>query len=156
MNTPDYSATTLQAAMANATAAVTAQVDQLNQQITTLYLNAFNGWSSNVVAGRIDNSNPPQPPNAYVVGYFTDSTNPNAQWAYPAIGDKPVCTMPPVPPAAKPYVPVVLPEPDNIRNVPPGDTMPVGYTFIAPDGGKWQKQCNPTPFGMAYYYARVA
>jgi hypothetical protein len=156
MSTPDFSMTTLEAAMANALAAAKVQVDQLNEQLKDNYLTAFNNWSISVTAGRIDNSNPPQPPNAYVVGYATDPTNSQAQWAYPAVGTTPVCSMPPIPPASKPYVPPVLPEPESIRNVPPGDLMPVGYVAIAPDGSKWQKQGSPTPFGMAYFYARVS
>src|SRR5215475_2619952 len=115
MITPDFSMTTLQAAMANTLAAVKVQVDQLNQQLKDNYLTTFNNWSISVTAGRIDNSNPPQPPIGYVIGYATDPTNSAAQWAYPVTGTTPVCDMPPVPPASKPYVPPVLPEPENIR-----------------------------------------
>jgi hypothetical protein len=64
--------------------------------------------------------------------------------------------MPAVPPTIKPYTPPVLPEPDNVRNVPVGDTMPVGYRLTAADGSVWQKQASPTPFGIEYYYARIA
>jgi hypothetical protein len=64
--------------------------------------------------------------------------------------------MPPVPddyskPKAQPIA-----EPTTVMNVPPGDTMPVGYIATAPDGAKWQKQASATPFGIAYYYARIA
>jgi hypothetical protein len=151
-----FESTTLEAAMANTTAAVTQQVAQFNAQRKSTYMTAFNSWAVNVAAGRIDNSNPPQPPNAMVVGTFTDPTNSKALWAYPAEGTEPVCAMPPLPPAVKPYVPPVLPEPENIRNVPAGDTMPVGYTVTTEDGAKWQKQSSHTPFGIAYFYARVA
>ena len=156
MIVPDFSMTTLEAAMANTLAAVKSQVDALNEQLKSSYLNTFNNWALSVTAGRSDNTNPPQPPNAYVVGSFTDSTNSQAQWAYPATGTTPVCAMPAIPPASKPYTPPVLPEPDNIRNVPLGDNMPVGFVLLAPDGGKWQKQSSQTPFGTAYFYARVA
>jgi hypothetical protein len=156
MSTPDFSMTTLEAAMANTLAAVKVQVDAFNAQLKDGYMTGFSNWSQSVVAGRNDLSNPPQPPNGYVVGYFTDPTNSKAQWAYPAVGTTPVCAVPPLPPYVKPYTPPVLPEPANIRNVPPGDTMPVGYVAVAPDGARWQKQSNPTPWGMAYYYARVA
>ena len=37
---------------------------------------------------------------------------------------------------SKPAVHVV-PEPETIRNVPPGDTMPVGYVAVAPDGRRF-------------------
>jgi hypothetical protein len=152
----DFSMTTLEAAMANATTAVKIQVEQFNEQLKDNYLTGFSNWSQSVVAGRSDNANPPQPPNGYVVGYFTDPTNLRAQWAYPLLGTTPVCVVPPLPPASKPYAPPVLSEPDFIRNVPPGDTMPIGYVLAGPDGAKWQKQSSHTPFGIAYFYARVA
>jgi hypothetical protein len=152
----DFAATTLQAAMANSRAGVQSQVSALNVALQTDYLTVFNNWAISVLAGRSDNSNPPKPPDAYVVGFVTDSTNPLAQWAYPVTGNDPVCAMPPVPPASKPYVPPVIPEPDNVRNVPAGDTMPVGYRLTAADGSVWQKQASPTPFGIEYYYARIA
>jgi hypothetical protein len=156
MTTPDFSMTTLEAAMANTLAAVKIQVDQFNAQLKDTYLTAFNNWALNVTAGRSDNTNPPQPPNGFVVDYFTDPTNSKAQWAYPATGTTPVCAVPQIPPASKPYTPPVLPEPDYIRNVPVGDTMPVGFILQSPDGAKWQKQSSHTPFGIAYFYARVA
>src|SRR5258708_885334 len=134
MNTPDFSQTTLEAAMANTLAAVKIQVDQFNEQLKGIYLTGFDNWSISVVAGRSDNTNPPQPPNGYVVGYFTDPTNNKALWPYPAAGTARVCALPPIPPASKPYVPPALPEPDNIRNVPLGDTMPVGFVFAAANG----------------------
>jgi len=156
MNTPDFSQTTLEAAMANTLAAVTLQVKQFNDQLKADYQTKFNNWSISVLAGRIDNSNPPQPPNAYVVGYFTDSTNADAKWAYPMVGTSPVCEMPPVPPVVKPYVPPVAPEPENVRNVPAGDTLPVGFIVTGPDGSRWQKHATQTLFGVAYYYARLS
>lgn len=156
MNTPDFSQTTLEAAMANTLAAVKIQVDQFNEQAKGNYLTAFDNWSISVVAGRIDNTNPPQPPNGFVVGLFTDPTNNRALWAYPAAGTAPVMPMPPIPPASKPYTPPVLPEPDFIRNVPVGDTMPVGFILTAANGARWQKQSSHTPFGTAYFYAKVA
>jgi len=156
MNTPDFSQTTLEAAMANTLAAVNLQVEQFNQQIKAGYLTTFNNWSISMMAGRLDNTNPPKPPNAYVVGFFTDSTNSKAQWAYPMTGTTPVCEMPPVPPVVKPYVPPVLPEPEKVRNVPVGDTLPVGFIVTGPDGTRWQKHSSHTPFGVAYYYARLS
>jgi hypothetical protein len=152
----DFAATTLQAAMANSRAGVQSQVTAWNEALQTDYLTVFNNWATSVLAGRSDNSNPPKPPNAYVVGFFTDPTNPLAQWAYPVTGNVPVCAMPPVPPTIKPYTAPILPEPDNVRNVPAGDTMPVGYRVTTADGGVWQKQGSPTPFGIEYYYARIA
>jgi hypothetical protein len=156
----------LDEAQANTLAAVQGQVVAWNNVLKSNYLTAFDNWSQSVLAGRTDNSNPPQPPKGYVVGYFTDpTTGPGSvgpygdmpiQWAYPAQGTAPVCAMPPVPPAIKPYHPPVLPEPDNVRNVPPGDTMPVGYRLTTADGSVWQKQASPTPFGIEYYYSRIS
>jgi hypothetical protein len=152
MITPDFSMTTLEAAMANTEAAVKVQVAQFNQQRIGLYLTAFHNWSLSVE--RSPKVPPPQPPNGMIVGHFTDPTNSKALWAYPAEGTEPVCKMPPLPKVTPPPAP--LPEPENIRNVPAGDTMPVGFTFNAPDGAKWQKQSSHTPFGIAYFYLKVA
>jgi hypothetical protein len=77
-------------------------------------------------------------------------------WAYPNQGSEPVCDLPPIPAVPPPYTPPVLPEPANVRNVPAGDSMPVGYVLTAANGSRWQKQTSPTPFGVAYFYARVA
>lgn len=74
-----------------------------------------------------------------------------ARYVWQEDGPRAVCPdLPALPPAPAP-----LPEASSIRNVPVGDTMPVGYTFIAPDLTRWQKQSNPTPFGIAYFYARI-
>lgn len=154
MNIPDFSMTTLEAAMANTEASVKVQVAQFNQQRTSSFLTTFHSWAINVDAGRIPNTNPPQPPNAMVVGHFTDPTNDKALWAYPAEGTTPVVAMPPIPKTTPPPAP--FPEPDNIRNVPVGDTMPVGWSFTLPDGSIWQKQSSHTPFGIAYFYLKVA
>lgn len=153
MNIPDFSMTTLEAAMANTEAAVKVQVAQFNQQRISGFMTTFHNWSLSVEVGRSPNTYPPQPPNAMVVGHFTDPTNTKALWAYPAEGTEPVCKMPPIPKVTPPPAP--LAEPDNIRNVPKGDVLPVGFTFTAPDGSKWQKQSSHTPFGIAYFYLKV-
>ena len=166
-NITDFASTTLKAAQANTLASITLQVVDLNNTLTSNYLTAFNNWLENYTAGRIsDKATAPQPPNGYVVGYFVDPTSGKGatgpygempvEWAYPAMGTMPVCAVPPIPDIPQPFVPPVLPEPENIRNVPPGDSIPVGRTIDAPDGTKWQKHASPTPFGMAYYYAKVA
>jgi len=165
MSTPDICATTLQAAQANTLASVQQQVANLNDVLKSNYLTAFHNWAQSVLAGRSDNSNPPQPPKAFVVGYFNDPTsgpgsmgfygNQVIQWAYPAPGDDPVCPMPAVP--SIPAPPAPLPERDDVRNVPLGDTLPVGCKMTDPATGHvYQKQASPTPFGIAYYYTRVA
>jgi hypothetical protein len=167
MTTPDYASTTLQAAQANTLAAITLQIVDLNNNLKSNYLTGFNNWLENYTAGRIsDKSTAPQPPAAFQVGYFVDPTSgPGTsgpygdrpvKWAYPAIGAMPVCAAPAIPDVPPPFVAPVLPEPENVRNVPPGDTIPVGRTIEAPDGTRWQKHASPTPFGMAYYYVKVA
>jgi hypothetical protein len=141
--------TSLATAQANVLASTVAEVALLNNNLKTIYLSAFNDWTLNLLAGR-PAGDPPTPPNAYVIGTGPDG------FAYPQLGTAPVCAMPPVPAAPAPYVPPVLPEPDNVRNVPVGDTLPVGYVVVDAAGIRWQKQASPTPFGVAYYYAKVA
>src|SRR5260370_31512293 len=113
----DFAATTLQAAMANSRAGVQSQVTAWNEALQADYLTVFNNWATSVLAGRSDNSNPPKPPDAYVVGFLTDPTNPLAQSAYPVTGSVPVCALPPVPPTIKPYTPPILPDPAHVRPV---------------------------------------
>jgi hypothetical protein len=155
-------ATRLDVVQATILRSVQAQVANINNNLKTNYLTQFNNWAQSVIAGR-PNGDPPQPPKAYVVGYVLDQTTVgdvqgpehNVQWAVPAIGKDPVCPMPPVPTMAPPPPPI--PERDDIRNVPPGDTLPVGFKMTDPATGHvYQKQASPTPFGIAYFYARVA
>ena len=97
----------------------------------------------------IDNTNPPKP----FPGY--DVVTSEEGFAYPALGNKPVCEMPEIPADySKPFV-QALPEPDHIRNVPKGDTTPVGFIITSEDGAQWQKKRSVTPFGVAYFYERV-
>jgi hypothetical protein len=143
--------TTLEAAQANTLAAVTVQVGNINENLRVIYLTAFANWALSIEAGRsADNTNPPIPPKAYVVAKSADG------WAYPGPGTDPVCAMPPIPEVTPPQVPVYFEGNDSVMNVPPKDKMPVGYVATSPDGSKWRKTASPTPFGMAYYYARVA
>ena len=163
----DYATTTLKAAQANTLAAVTLQIVDLNNNLKSNYLTAFNNWLLSWTAGRIsDKSTAPAPPLSYVVGYFTDPTTGKGavgpygetpvQWAYPAQGSDPVCAVPAIPDVSPPQVHPAWTGNNLLQNVPPGDTMPVGSIIPAPDGGKWEKMASPTPFGMAYYYAKVA
>jgi len=160
MSTLDQTVVSLETAQANTLAAIQAQVRNLNDNLKSNYLTAFNNWAQSILTGRPANGEPPKPPMAYVVGYFTDPTTgpggilPAVQWAYPMEGAAPVCDMPPVPPIPAPPAP--LPEREDIRNVPLGDMLPVGFKMTAPDGGVWQKQASPTPFGIAYFYVRVS
>ena len=148
--TPEVWATTLEAAKANTLASSTAMAAHLNEDLKYRYLLTFDGWKTSVLAGKIDNTNPPQPPYGYEVVTARDG------FAYPELGKKAVCEMPEIPQDySKPQV-LVLPEPDHVRNVPKGDMMPVGFVLTAADGGRWQKQSSVTPFGVAFFYARVA
>ena len=159
MSAADFSAVTLDAAMANVETGAHQQVAALNAALQADYLVDFNNWAQRVIAGQSPEVNPPQPPDSYLVGHFTDSTNPNAIWAYPVIGTLPVCVMPPLPvmPAvAAPASGAAASQIGSKQNVPAGDTMPVGYKATAPDGSVWQKMASLTPFGTAYYYERVA
>ncbi len=139
----------LAAAQANVLAATAAQVALLNNNLKTIFLTAFDNWTLQLLAGQ-PVGDPPKPPVGYIVGYTADG------FAHPQLGTDPVCAMPPVPAAPPVYVPPVLPEPDNIRNVPVGDKLPVGFVTVDANGVRWQKQASPTPFGVAYFYARVA
>jgi hypothetical protein len=152
----DVSATTLAAAQANVQASSLAQAALLNENLKTIYLSAFHDWTISVVAGRIDNANPPKPPAGWVVVPVEDPTWPGVFWDFPQKSGPPVCEMPPVPDDCSKPKPKPIAPPGNLMNVPPGDNMPVGYIATAPDGAQWQKQASATPFGIAYYYVRIA
>lgn len=147
---PDPSMTTLAAAQENTRAGVAQQVAIMNNNLRIGYLNGFNNWTISLLAGRGDGSAPPAPPKAYVMEMGEDG------WAYPARGSEPVCSMPPVPEAPKSYTPPSMPEPEDVRSVGPEDPVPAGFIVTAADGAHWQKHASPTPFGMAYYYLKLA
>ena len=142
--------TFLEIALANVAAAAASEVNLLNDNLKTNYLTGFNNWASAVLAGKIPNSDPPAPPAGYA--YTKDADG----WAYVIRGTDPVCAMPAIPDQPKTWTPPPMPEPDNVRNVPAGDNLPVGYVLTASDGTRWQKQGTPTPFGVAYYYAKIS
>jgi hypothetical protein len=129
----DPDATTLEAAQANVLASAKLQCDFRNNDLKTLYLTAFNNWKISVDAGRIDTSNPPQPPNAFVVKTDKDG------WAYVSEGDQPVCEMPPLPEDRVTPKPAPAPMTIDIGHsadggagvwftVGPNDSWPVGKT----------------------------
>jgi hypothetical protein len=134
-------------ALANYVAEAATVTAMLNQSLIDNYTVGFQNWAGQVLNGAIPNTNPPQPPGAWLAVKASNG------WSYVIRGNGPVCAVPPIPSVPPPSPP--LPEPDNVRNVPLGDTMPVGYIVIAPDGGRWQKKSSPTPFGMAYFYAKL-
>lgn len=85
-------ATSLGAAQANQLASSKIMVLQLNGNLKIIYLQAFANWAMSVDAGKAPNTNPPQPPKAYVV------SPPDANgFQWPVLGTEPVCDMPPIP-----------------------------------------------------------
>jgi hypothetical protein len=148
----DAWATTIEAARANTLVSSTAMVEHLNAELKKRYESSFESWKTMVVAGKIDNTNPPQPP----AGYELLPPNPDG-FVFHGPGSNPVTEPRTDIPAdySKPFV-LVLPEPDHVRNVPKNDTMPVGFILTDTSGGRWQKQSSVTPFGVAYFYSRVA
>jgi hypothetical protein len=108
MALPDYAATSLAAAQANALAAIQLQVANLNNNLKSNYLTAFNNWLINWNAGRVsDKTTAPLPPNGYIIGFFNDpTTGPGSlgpygdeviQWPYPQVGTAAVTDQPPIP-----------------------------------------------------------
>jgi len=140
----DFAASTLVAAQANTLAGAQRLVSDWNNVLTQKFLNAFANWALSITSGKsTDTSNPPQPPKAFVVGYFTDPTSgPGTvgpygempvQWAYPAQGKDPVCDMPPIPGVVKHADGIMLigtqnPSAPEWFNALPDDVTPVGTT----------------------------
>ena len=142
-------------ALANyaATAAGTANV--LNAALTANYQTAFSNWSALVLAGKIPNTTPPQPPMGYVAVRATDG------WTYVVRGVDAVCAMPAIPSIPQPTPNQVVAIGSHLSgnwwaalpaqaNVPSGFTTPepvttldhtVGrFTWVAyPFGGWWEK-----------------
>ncbi len=162
-----YAQATLAQAQSNVLAATRSQIASLNDALTSNYLQAFNGWLTSWNAGRVtDKSSAPLPPKGYFVGTFNDpTTGPGSlgpygdtvvQWTYPAVGNTPICAQPAIPDMPAAQSQPVMTASATKMNVPPGDTMPIGFIDVAPDGSKWQKVSSPTPFGVAVYYEKVS
>lgn len=142
--------TTLEAAKAFQLSTTEQDVKRMNAALKVTYDSLFDSWVTVVLAGKIDNTKPPAVP----VGY--EGRMDGTGFTYPERGTQPVCAARTDIPEdhSKPQV-LVLPEPDHVRNVPKGDTMPVGYVAVDSEGHRWQKQASVTPFGVAYFYLRV-
>lgn len=68
-----------------------AQAKRMNADLTHRYMLNFEAWKTEVLAGKRDNKNPPQPPHAWIV-------EPDAEgYAYETTGKDPVCAMPALP-----------------------------------------------------------
>jgi hypothetical protein len=142
-------------ALANYAAEATTLAASLNNNLQQIYLVGFQNWSGQVMAGKIPNTNPPQPPPGYLAVQATDG------WTYVIRGTDPVCAVPPIP-----SIPTI-PPPGNVAigariantnfwAALPTDTAPAGYTTPQPTttqdgitgfftkvtwpfGGWWQK-----------------
>lgn len=148
--------TSLSAAQANQLASSTIMVRQLNENLKSIYLTAFSNWSINVNAGRIPNTDPPQPPLGYTVGAPDKN---GFQW--PELGTDPVCDMPPLPedhftPVTK--IPNTIDIGHNIGgkwfSVGPHDTFPAGQvTPPIPDasGAVHTYEKYGAPVGAGWY-----
>jgi hypothetical protein len=137
--------TTLEAAIANSLATTTVMVAQLNEQAKTNYLNnTFKSWETMVIAGKIDNKNPPKPP----VGYAVVKAASGFYYPEPAIAA--VCEMPPLPKdysktqdeldklAGEFHMEIGVPLGGNYWSAGQGDTCPGGFrTPPLPEGPTW-------------------
>ena len=160
------SATSMAAALTNALTGAKQRCADLNAALTTDYLTQFKSFSDNVTSGRVPNTNPPQPPKAFIVGYMPDpTTGPGSpwyptviQWPYATPGNDPVCAMPPIPGVVTHATGVMLigtqnPWAPEWFNAMEGDQTPIGT--VAPgtssDGvsGLFQK-CG-APVGAGYF-----
>jgi hypothetical protein len=129
----------------------------LNSNLLSIYETAFSNWANQVLAGKIPNTNPPQPPDGYEAAAASDG------WTYVILGTTPVCTVPPpgyqMPSVPQPTTTMVIGIGSEIANtnywaatpananVPNGYTTPnpttaadgtVGFfTFVATIGGGW-------------------
>ena len=142
-------------ALANYTAEANTLAASLNASLQQNYLTGFQNWAQQVLAGKISNTNPPQPPPAYTAAQASDG------WTYVIRGTDPVCAVPPIPsiPVASPPGTVAIGSRisnTNYWTALPADTAPNGYTTSQPTtaqdgtvgfftkiswpfGGWWQK-----------------
>ena len=134
--------TSIEAARANILASSTQLVAALNADLKNRYLAAFNDWCISVNAGRIDNTNPPQPPKAYELAPADEN---GFVW-YQVSKTTPVCDEPPVP-ESKLNPPAV---PDGTVDIGadlgggwyaagPHDRVKPGTIITLPNGLKLQK-----------------
>jgi|SRR5579859_2417286 len=150
-------ATSLPAAQANQLESSKVMVGLLNNNLKSIYLTAFNNWKISVDAGRIPNTNPPQPPKGYVVSAPDPS---GFQW--PVIGTEPVCDMPPLP-EDRFTPPVLVPNTFHVGHniggkwfsVGPNDTVAPGFNTppgtTSDDGVSGTFQKFAAPVGAGWY-----
>jgi len=167
---PFSTGTTLADAQLNQLESSKIMVAALNGNLKTLYLTAFNNWAASVNAGRIPNTNPPQPPPAYIV------SQPDANgFQWPIVGKQAVCDVPPIPAdhfTPAPSLPKTVPGIghwssgnwysclhnntwDATMGNPPGQTMPItidpSLGGPAADGQPHIFQFYPAPVGEGWW-----
>ena len=99
-------ATSLESAQANVLASSQVMAANLNANLKSLFLGAFNDWSISVNAGRIPNTNPPVPPASFAVVTAANG------WAFPEQTGTPVVDM-------------------STLTIPPDRTAPLSATLVA-------------------------
>jgi hypothetical protein len=150
---------TTQNAINNATIQANSQVALYNKNLFIVYMNAFSSWAQSVLNGKIDNSNPPQPPMAWEV--VTDSST---GLSNVLVSANPVCALPPIPASHIPVTPVLTPNTAavGIQNsgnpgwfvclpndtIPNGECTPQGTKSADGVVGIFRKFSNP--FGSIY------
>ena len=77
------------------------RVDGRDDTIPADYLAVFDSWAERLLAERAGATSP-QPPRAFVAGFFADSSNPLPPSAYPEMGSRPGCATPVIRPAVRP------------------------------------------------------
>ncbi|HLI82835.1 MAG TPA: hypothetical protein VKV17_02905 [Bryobacteraceae bacterium] len=119
-------------ALANSATGAAAAAANLNSNLTQIYLTGFQNWAQQVLAGKIPNTNPPQPPAAYLAVQASDG------WTYVIRGTDPVCAMPPIPSIPQPAGGMVVAIGSRIANtnfwaaLPANANVPNGYTTPQP------------------------
>jgi hypothetical protein len=119
-------------ALANCAASAATAAATLNSNLIQIYLTAFQNWAQQVLAGKIPNTNPPQPPLDYVAVQASD------EWSYVIRGTDPVCAMPPIPSVPQAPSGMVVGIGSRIANtnywaaLPTNANVPNGYTTPTP------------------------
>lgn len=135
-------APTLEIAQANVLASANWQCQLRNSNLKFIYLNQFDGWKTSVDAGRIDNSNPPQPPKSFVV--VTDAEG----WATVAQAGPAVCEVPPIPADhSKTQAEILASLPQGVIAVGHSADGGNGVWFTVGDKDTWFKPGKKTPPG---------
>ncbi len=140
------------------------QVARLNKNLNFIYDGLWNNYVINVESGQRDNSNPPQPPNAWELSPAPPANLADLDYfVFYAIGKTPIRPMPPIPPSVMPVDPSTLPKNMIVLgknfygkwfSVGPNDTFPVGMTTPPqPDGHMYEKFGAPVGPG---WYLQVA